>query len=248
MGRSQKIILTIMGKADLHVHTYHSPDALSSIKGVLKRAKGRQLDIIGITDHDTIHGAKKAKELAPEFGIEVVIGEEITAKEGGLIALFIQEKISPNRPVEETVREIHQQGGLAIVPHPDNWLPGGIPFDVIMKVFDNLDGIELLNGAWFGWRRAEESKKLNNSTFNLAPTGGSDSHLASQVGCAYTVFSGKTPADLYASIKEKKTWAEGNYWSWKDRIFWLLSTPRILYKYPQLPVITAQNIFKRIFS
>ena len=236
-----------MGKADLHVHTYRSPDALSGISAILKRARERQLDVVAITDHDTIEGAKEAKKIAPDFGVDVVIGEEVSTKDGGLIAIFIEEPIKPGSSALETAKEIHRQGGLAIVPHPDNWIAEGIYFKTLFKIFESMDGIELLNGAWFGWLKAKESKKLNNSTFNLAAVGGSDSHLARQVGCAYTAFEGKTQADLYAAIKAKKTAPWGTYWSYGDRFLWLLNSPRIFYKWPALPVITARNMFKRIF-
>lgn len=236
-----------MGKADLHVHTYHSPDALAGIPAILKKTKERELNVVAITDHDTTKGAEKAKKIAPEFGIEVVMGEEITTKDGDLIALFIRERIKPKRPALETIREVHQQGGLAIVPHPDNWFVGGIPFGTLFKIFENLDGIELLNGGWFGWIKQEETKKLNSSTFNLAAIGSSDSHLAREVGCAHTLFEGKTAADLYSSIKSKSTMAGGTHWAYKDRFLWVVNSPRIFYKSPHLPLVGAYNICKRFF-
>lgn len=231
----------------MHVHSHHSPDALSSLPAILKKAKERELNIVAITDHNIIKGAMIAKKMAPEFGIEVVVGEEITTKEGDLIALFIEEKIKPGRPVLDTIKEVRQQGGLAVVPHPDNWIPGGISFRNLFKIYEHLHGIELLNGGWFGWLKSEESRKLNSSTFNLASTGGSDSHLARQVGCAYTNFEGKTPADLYAAIAAKQTFPGGSYWTYKDRALWLLNSPRILYKWPGFPLVTARNILKRMF-
>jgi hypothetical protein len=242
-----KVYYFKMSKADLHVHTSSSPDALSSLREIFKKAKERKLDLVAITDHDTIKGAKEAQKIAPEFGIEAIVGQEITTKEGDLITLFIEEEIKAGRPAFDTVREIHKQGGLAIVPHPDNWICGGISFRILFKIFNELDGIELLNGSWFGWIKAQESKKLNSSTFNLAAIGGSDSHLAREVGCAYTIFDGKTAADLYSAIRAKKTLTGGTPWAYKDRFFWMLNFPRILYKWPTLPLATASHILKRIF-
>lgn len=230
----------------MHVHSYHSPDALSSLRAILKKAKERELDIVAITDHDTIKGALEAQKMAPELGVQVIVGEEIDSKEGDIIALFIEQSIKSGRPARDTIKEIHQQGGLAVVPHPDNWVPGGIPFRELFKIFQELDGIELLNGGWFGWLKSEESRRLNESTFKLAATGGSDSHLAREVGCAYTNFDGRTTADLYSAIKTKKTLPGGTYWAYKDRLLWLLNSPRIFYKRPMLPVLTLNNMLKRI--
>jgi len=239
---------SIFGKADLHVHTYHSTDALSSIRAVLKRAKKQQMDIVAITDHNTIKGAQKAQKIAPEFGIQIVVGEEITTKEGDLIALFIEEKIKSGRLVLETIKEIHRQGGLAIVPHPNNWFLGGISTKVLLKIFDKLDGIELFNGSWTGGIKRKESTKLNELLFDLAPLGGSDAHLARQVGCAYTVFPGKTPDDLYLAIKKKLTLPTGAYWSYKDRLFWLLNFPRIFYRVPQMPFTAFYRVLRKILT
>ena len=143
----KNFVQKIMGKADLHIHSYYSRDALSDLRAIFKKAKQQKLDIIAITDHDTIRGAKEAQKIAPEFGLEVIIGEEITTKEGDLLALFIQEKILSKKSALETIKEIHSQGGLVIVPHPNNWLSGGIPTKVLLKIFDQLDGIELFNAS-----------------------------------------------------------------------------------------------------
>jgi len=46
---------------------------------VVRNAKRHKLDIISITDHDTIRGYKKAREMARELDIELISGVEITA-------------------------------------------------------------------------------------------------------------------------------------------------------------------------
>jgi len=210
---------SIFGKADLHIHSNYSKDALSDLPAILEMAEKKKLNIIAITDHQTIKGAKEGQKMAPQFGLEVIVGEEITTKEGDIIGLFIEEEILPGRSVLNTIKEIHQQGGLAIAPHPDNWFLGGIPLGVLLKIFDQLDGIELFNGSWAGRIKRKENEKLNELLFDLAPLGGSDAHLARQIGCAYTVFPGKTPDDLYAAIREKLTLPAGAHWSYRDRLF-----------------------------
>ena len=81
-----------MGLADLHLHTIYSYDGTASLSAVLSRAKQLGLDVIAITDHDEIAGALKAMEMAPNYGVEVIPGIEITTSEGDLLALFIQKK------------------------------------------------------------------------------------------------------------------------------------------------------------
>ena len=81
-----------MGLADLHLHTIYSYDGTASLPAVLSRAKQLGLDIIAITDHDEIAGALKALEIAPNYGVEVIPGIEITTAEGDLLALDVSGK------------------------------------------------------------------------------------------------------------------------------------------------------------
>lgn len=240
-------MLRLFGKADLHIHSRYSRDAFSDIRAILKRAKESDLDVIAITDHHTLAGAKEAQKIASQFGIEVILGEEITTKEGDLLALFIQSLILPRKGVLETIREIHQQGGLAIIPHPLNWFLEGLSQKVIFQVFDKVDGIELLNGSWVGWIKQRKSRELNKLVFNLAPFGGSDAHLARQVGKAYTVFPGRKKEDLYQAIKKKLTLPGGGSWDYKDRLLWLINFPRLLYRFPSLPFRVLLRVGKKIF-
>ncbi len=66
-----------MGKADLHTHTNASDGDLSP-EELLRKAQSKKLKVLAITDHDTIRGYLQAKELAPEYGIELISGAEIT--------------------------------------------------------------------------------------------------------------------------------------------------------------------------
>src|SRR5215207_1074336 len=105
-------------KADLHVHTTHS-DGHASVEEVLEHAERHtELRVIAITDHDTIEGALEARTLAREYGIEVVVGEEVSTADGELLALFIEQRLPPGRPAAETIAAVHEQGGLCVAAHP----------------------------------------------------------------------------------------------------------------------------------
>ena len=64
-------------KIDLHTHTNLSDGALSPIE-LVQKASERGLDIISITDHDSVNGIKEATAYARELGIDVVTGLEIS--------------------------------------------------------------------------------------------------------------------------------------------------------------------------
>lgn len=79
-------------KVDLHTHTNYS-DGFFSPKELLINAKAKGLDVIGITDHDSVNGIREAVEAGKEIGIEVVAGLEISSdirdREVHILAYFI---------------------------------------------------------------------------------------------------------------------------------------------------------------
>lgn len=203
--RTPFLMEKIFGKADLHIHSNYSHDAFSPVRGILEIADKKNLDLIAITDHDTIKGAEEAKKIESEFRVKVIKGQEVGTKDGHLVAIFIEKFIFPQRPILNTIREIHKQGGLVIVPHPFAPFSLGVSEETIFKIYKEVEGIEVFNGSLMGWIHRGKAKKLNSEIFNLAPIASSDAHVLSQVGMGYTVFNGKSPSDLYFSIKNKLT-------------------------------------------
>ncbi len=204
------------GKADLHIHSIYSYDGTSTTQEIIDFVEyNTDLDIIAITDHNKIQGAKEAHNLSCNYRVSVVIGEEILTKEGEILALFIHERIKPFRSVTNTIYEIHSQGGLAIAPHPISWVNPSIPLKTLYKVSNGvpaayrLDAIEILNSSLSGKSRYQKRKRLNSKVFTLPEVASSDSHYAKNIGCAYTVFPGNTPEDLYNSIKLGQTSTHG---------------------------------------
>ena len=66
------------GKADLHTHTTYSDGSLSPYE-LIKKAKSVGINVISITDHDSVSGIDEAVEIGKEFGVEVVAGMELSA-------------------------------------------------------------------------------------------------------------------------------------------------------------------------
>lgn len=65
-------------KGDLHVHTNVS-DSNYSIEETIKMAKENGITHLGVVDHDTTYGLKKAMELGREYGVNIIPGIEISA-------------------------------------------------------------------------------------------------------------------------------------------------------------------------
>lgn len=66
------------GKADLHTHTLYSDGGLSPGE-LIKKAKDVGLNIVGITDHDSVGGLDEAIEEGGNSGVEVIPGIELSA-------------------------------------------------------------------------------------------------------------------------------------------------------------------------
>ncbi|GAB4431589.1 MAG: hypothetical protein Kow002_19820 [Anaerolineales bacterium] len=126
-----------MGKADLHIHTTYSYDGSTSVRDTLKYASEAGLDVIAITDHDTVYGSFAGRELASQYGLEVIPGLEVSTKEGHLLALYVEKNIPPKRPLIETLQRIDDLGGIAIAPHPANRLPASLSLNAIMASLVN---------------------------------------------------------------------------------------------------------------
>jgi len=78
--------------ADLHVHTTYSDSTFTPAQ-VVDRAAWLGLNVVAITDHDTIDGVEEARREAAGHGIEIVAGVEISTYHGSeefhIIGLYV---------------------------------------------------------------------------------------------------------------------------------------------------------------
>lgn len=63
--------------ADLHSHTHYSDGALSPDE-LVRKMHGRGIQVLAVTDHDTIDGLEEAAAAASDAGIELIPGVELT--------------------------------------------------------------------------------------------------------------------------------------------------------------------------
>lgn len=73
----------VLNTIDLQIQTTAS-DGKHTPRECVKMAAERGLRVIAITDHDTVSGVSEALEAGGEFGIRVIPGIEISAKENGV--------------------------------------------------------------------------------------------------------------------------------------------------------------------
>src|SRR3989475_3940143 len=100
----------------MHMHTEYSRDSRVLLADFAELARTAQLGAVCITDHDTIEGGLRLREM--NTGLQVIVGEEITTADGELVGLYLSQKVAAGLSAEHSIDLIHEQGGVADVPHP----------------------------------------------------------------------------------------------------------------------------------
>jgi hypothetical protein len=212
----------------LHVHSLYS-DGAHDIPAILGHvAEHTDLKIVAITDHDCIAGSLEASFLAPRYGIEVVVGQEVTTNRGHLLALFIQEQIPTGLSIPEAVDAVHSQGGLAVLAHPFDRIANSPmrhrPYPTADDWLSfNLDGLEAMNGCQLD-PKANPRARVLAAILGLPVLGGSDAHHRQVIGVAHTLFPGETAADLFKSIRQGTCMPAGRGWRIREYAGWMLKS------------------------
>ena len=168
------------------------------------------LDVLAVTDHDTINGALRARDyaLATRARVEVIIGMEVTTRrQDHVVGLFLERPPSIFRSVPDTVDEIHAQGGLAVVAHPFLGLPSSISPDRLRDALRRcrFDGIEAENPYMRKGARDRLAAFLRDHSEGVgAQVGASDAHFA-DLAKAVTLFEGQDAADVRRALEERTT-------------------------------------------
>jgi hypothetical protein len=167
----------------MHTHCEASPDSRTTVAEQARAVRAARIDVICATDHNTIEGGLRLRELAD--GFRVVIGEEISSRDGEIIGLFLERAVPRDLTGEETIARIHDQGGFVVIPHPFSINRRyHMPRASLDRLRSQVDALEVFN--------AREAIFLNNrsaaayaKTHDIVGTAGSDAHRASEIGRAF---------------------------------------------------------------
>jgi len=83
-------------KADLHIHTVLSPcgDLEMSPKHIITKAREQDLDILGITDHNTTRQCEVMQQIGAREGIHILCGAEINTREEVHCLAFFEDTVN----------------------------------------------------------------------------------------------------------------------------------------------------------
>lgn len=168
------------------------------------------LDLIAITDHDTMAAAHEVKERGEAAGLAVVMGQELTTAwpaQTHILGWFLEKPIKRSMSVSDTVAAIHDQRGLVIIPHP--FMPvyfGSIQPQMLRRLIDKepVDGIEVMFTAPAGARRRRLLDKFIEANRERvgAAIGSSDCHFGRHdIARMVTAYEG----DFRSAVLQRKT-------------------------------------------
>ncbi|WP_435349023.1 PHP domain-containing protein [Haloarchaeobius sp. HRN-SO-5] len=206
-GPTERIVL------DLHVHSDASYDGHEPVELVLEHVADIGLDGVVVTDHDRIEESCRAARLAADYGLVGIPGVEVSTAEGHLLAIGVTERPAAGKPFDETVEQVRELGGAAVVPHPFQRTRHGVR----RRTVSDCDAIETYNSMLFTGYQNRRARRFAK-TRGYGEVGGSDAHYLMNVGRAVTVVELESPVpdvtdvtvdQVVAALQEGETRVHG---------------------------------------
>ena len=230
-------------RADLHLHSYHSGrsghlrflharDCYSAPGAVYTAAKSRGMDLVTITDHDSIDGclefldghpgaddffiSEEVECWFPDVDLKVHIGAY------GISERVHREVQALRRNVFEAVAYLRSEGIFCALNHPFFFFKGQMSLPEYLGVTLPLfPGFEVRNGTMLAAHNdlvdAIARHWSASCPATLTRIGGSDSHTLAGIGTTYTEAVGTTRDEFLQSLREGRARAGGRHGSmWRE--------------------------------
>lgn len=213
---------------ELHCHNVFSNNMNSSpripydcgvtLEDQLISAYTKKIDVIFITNHNTINGYKQIleyKENHEKFkNIKIYPAEEITINtKGHVIAYGIHDTVKPGMDIDETIDEIRKQNAVSCAAHP---------FAVSNGIRENAikcDMIESFNSNNIDHYSNFVAEKFSSEN-NMMSIAGSDSHVLSTFGrCINTIESENNLDSILHGMFKRKLKILKAELAFKDELF-----------------------------
>ena len=226
-------------RADLHLHSCHSGyaghlrflralDCYSRPDDVYATAKARGMDLVTITDHDSIDGCLDFLNRRPDTP-DFFISEEIECRFPDVdlkvhvgaydITPQIHREIQPlRRNVFEAAAYLRSKAVFFALNHPFFFFHGQMPIEAYLEaIADLFPAVEARNGTMLRAHNelteAIVARWAAVGRARLATTGGSDAHTLRGIGTTYTEAPGATRAEFLASLRAGRARVGGSHGS-----------------------------------
>jgi len=206
-----RAIDSALRKVDLHVHTPKSvcySDKSVTPEQIVDVALAAGLEVIAITDHNTVEAIDDIRQTAIEKGLFVFPGVELSAKNGHVIAIF--ELSNPvemlddfldyvgiareergdahtmaGGGIEEGFQKIEEQGGIAIAAHIERWPSGFLKTNEPRRVKRKIHGNKYLSALEITIPQNKDAWNgglVRDYPKKYACIQGSDAHALNEIG------------------------------------------------------------------
>jgi len=180
-----------MYKIDLHTHSSASPDGGITQAEYGQILESESLHAVAITDHDRIDFALRMRDI---LGEKIIVGQEVTTRDGEIIGLFLQQPVKPGQSAKDTAVAIHAQGGLVYIPHPFETVRKGVTQVTLDSIIDEVDIVEAYNGRAFVQNRGPQA--ITWARMHQKPiVSSSDAHGAKGLGATYSLVKQRPSRD-----------------------------------------------------
>ena len=218
-------------KADLHVHSYHSGyarhfhwlrarECYSTPDEIYRVAKARGMDLVCITDHDSVDGCREFLDRHPDAD-DFISGEEITCfvpdAPGlrihlgalGMTEALHREAQRLRDNVFDTAAFLRQAGVFFAMNHLFMLFDDQMAVEsYVRQALAWAPGLETRNGAMLAEHNAfvaELAGSLRAAGMAPVAVGGSDAHLLRYVGTTYTEAPGRTRDEFLRNLAEGRS-------------------------------------------
>jgi predicted metal-dependent phosphoesterase TrpH len=195
-----------------------SRDCYSTPADVYRVAKARGMDLVAVTDHDSIDGALELLDARPD-ATDVIVGEEVscTLPEGDIaVHLGVYGMTEPLHRQVQTLRRnvfdviacLREANVFFALNHLLHFYRGQIPFGAYLQLLDEVPAIEVRNGTMLAAHNtlvellAERRSRLAAPMPPLAMVAGSDAHTLRRVGLTWTTAPGRTREEFLLSLRQ----------------------------------------------
>jgi predicted metal-dependent phosphoesterase TrpH len=202
-------------RLDAHVHTVYSGystirplarvmrESYNSVEGVYRRARSRGMDLVAITDHDTIDGA-----LTIAHRPDVVVGCEVTGvfpNDGVRVHLGVlgvtEAQFTEIERLRTDVRDLlpylREQRIFTSVNHVASRINGHITAAHIAALLPWVDGLEIRNGSRLSSQNRTAAALA--SAYRKIGVAGSDSHTSRGIGRTWVEVPGAASREQFLS-------------------------------------------------
>jgi predicted metal-dependent phosphoesterase TrpH len=220
-------------RADLHVHSWHSTqagnmrflksrDCYSNPEAVYRAAKARGMDLVTITDHDSIGGCLELLGRRPDAD-DIFISEEVSCwlPDTGIqvhLGVYgtderLHKDLQPlRRNAFDVIARLREADVFFSLNHLLHFYRGQIPLPAYLRLLDHVPALEVRNGTMLpGHNQLTELLAQRWRGAPLGMTAGSDAHTLRRVARTWTAAPGDNAADYLRSLKARLSRPGGDH-------------------------------------